>query len=396
MSINFAINDNELVLIYNPDYGVESVRKSLNDYHEIYLKRCFNFSIDDLRESDDENEFVFYLGIVDDEYIKIESRIIETENTIYFSKDIKIESKLFYTENKVSILKQVDAIIDCDLYIGGNWEKHNGISDEMYYELLKRFPKKAEMFHYTQKRIATVLKENFPQLDKYKEIYDKFITKRNKKIENDKENSSTYNDLIELKQFELACKELSDLLNESEGISEDMWQKKIFAILKLLYPKYIYCDRELTFKGTDGYDKRPDFILVDSNGIIDLLEIKKPEIPILTKQSSYRNNYVPRRDFSGAIQQIEKYIYCLNNLNSNDVFFEKLDKKLPNNLKSKVFNPQGILLIGRSNDFNSQQIQDFELIRRQYKNITDVITYDELLFRLNNIRLSLKEKIENN
>lgn len=78
------------------------------------------------------------------------------------------------------------------------------------------------------------------------------------------------------------------------------------------------------------------------------------------------------------------------------MFFEKLDKKLPNNLNSKVFNPQGILLIGRSNDFNSQQIQDFELIRRQYKNITDVITYDELLFRLNNIRLSLKEKIENN
>jgi len=34
-----------------------------------------------------------------------------------------------------------------------------------------------------------------------------------------------------------------------------------------------------------------------------------------------------------------------------------------------VVNHQGILLLGRSNNFNEQQKRDFELIKRQYKNI---------------------------
>ena len=79
-----------------------------------------------------------------------------------------------------------------------------------------------------------------------------------------------------------------------------------------LYPKYIAGVREVVIKGVDRHEKRPDFLLVDANGYIDILEIKKPNVQILTKQSSYRNNYVPVRELAGAIQQIEKYIYCLN------------------------------------------------------------------------------------
>lgn len=99
------------------------------------------------------------------------------------------------------------------------------------------------------------------------------------------------------------------MLDEVEYISETVWQQKIGNILQLLYPQYILCIRELGFKGVDGYDKRPDFILVDANGFIDVMEIKKPTTNILTKQAAYRNNYVPAREFAGAIQQIEKYIF---------------------------------------------------------------------------------------
>ena len=37
------------------------------------------------------------------------------------------------------------------------------------------------------------------------------------------------------------------------------------------------------------------------------------------------------------------------------------------NVLPLVVNPQGILLIGRSKDFNEQQTRDFEIIKRQYK-----------------------------
>lgn len=65
-----------------------------------------------------------------------------------------------------------------------------------------------------------------------------------------------------------------------------------WTILSLLTEvAYILNIRELSFSGVDGYDKRPDFILVDVNGFIDIMEIKKPTVNILTKQASYRNNY---------------------------------------------------------------------------------------------------------
>ena len=120
---------------------------------------------------------------------------------------------------------------------------------------------------------------------------------------------------IELEQFSIALHQLEKMLSEAQGFDERVWQDKIHQILQLLYPKYIFSTREIDFKGIDGYDKRPDFLLVDHGGFVDVLEIKKPDAQILTKQASYRNNYVPVREFAGAIQQIEKYIFPYRILN---------------------------------------------------------------------------------
>lgn len=66
---------------------------------------------------------------------------------------------------------------------------------------------------------------------------------------------------------------------------------------------------------------------------------------------------------------------------------------MPNGLKVKALNPNGMVIMGRSNDFNEQQKQDFELIKRQYKNITEIMTYDDLLFRLKTIVSALEKRI---
>ena len=165
--------------------------------------------------------------------------------------------------------------------------------------------------------------------------------------------------------------------------------------MRLIYPKYIAGIREIIIKGIDQHDKRPDFLLIDANGYIDIIEIKKPSVQLLTKQSSYRNNYVPVRELSGAIQQIEKYIYCLNawKKDGEHDIQKQLTGKIPDLVIPKVVNPQGILLLGRSKDFNSQQNMDFELIRRQYKHIAEIITYDDLLQRIDNIIAALDQEL---
>ena len=63
---------------------------------------------------------------------------------------------------------------------------------------------------------------------------------------------------------------------------------------------------------------------------------------------------------------------------------------LPSNFRLKVVNPQGILLLGRSNNLTDEQLFDFEIIKRQHKNIVDIMTYDDLLKRFRNILNQIK------
>ena len=41
--------------------------------------------------------------------------------------------------------------------------------------------------------------------------------------------------------------------------------------------------------------------------------------------------------------------------------------------------------MGRSNLLNKHQKEDFEVIRRKYKNVIDIMSYDDLIHRLENI-----------
>lgn len=54
-------------------------------------------------------------------------------------------------------------------------------------------------------------------------------------------------------------------------------------------------------------------------------------------------------------------------------------------------NKQGaIVIMGRDNNLTQAQRQDFEVVKRKYKNIIDIITYDDLLRRLDFIGQQLE------
>ena len=372
--------------------GTGELADRLSSGEEIWIKHTFVVNKSLLRDSDEsdfEDTLRFCIGSVDDFYTLLNPKVINTDHKFFFSNDIKLKPSLFVAYRNISILRKIDALVERDIYVGGSLDTKDGMPFEAYQSLIESFPKTAELDKYANSRIATCIKEYFPECDKYDQIYERFLAK-----EKHTHSILSKKDEIELAQFSAALEELKQLLNNSAGISEADWQIRIHNILQLLYPRYILCTREITFSGIDGYDKRPDYVLVDANGYVDILELKKPDVQILTKQSSYRNNYVPVRELSGAIQQIEKYIFCMTSSEkSQREVINKLSALLPDAITPEIVNPQGILIAGRSKGFNPQQKRDFELIKRQYKHVADIMTYDDLVARFENIVTSLKKRI---
>lgn len=394
-SISFEYSENKLILCYTPVMGLDDITKRLDTEDGISIKHTFwvtkDLLCEDVEEDDDWEETLrFYIGAVGEAYTQLDSEVFSTDHSFYFGNEINLKPQMFTAYRNVSILRKIDEVIERDFYIGGDWENHNGISKETFDELLEKFPKTAELDKYAHKRIASIIKDYFPECDKYEAIYEKFIESKNSSYASSVPSISKYNAQIELEQFTVAYQGLMDMLNRYEAIDEKQWQEKIHNILQLLYPKYICCAREIKFYGGKK-DKQPDFLLVDANGFVDILEIKKADVRMLTQ---YRSNYVATREISGAIQQIEKYIFCLN---SSDKAKEDVSKKLteflPEGVEVKIVNPQGILLAGRSNEFTDEQKKDFELIKRQYKHVADIMTYDDLAQRLRNIIASLEKRI---
>lgn len=393
--IAFEIYENKLLALYEPEWPadryIESLRERIKTDKGVIIKKIFWVSKEfDKYTSNYYNErlFVFEIGRLSGDYFKLNKNVFGIEHNIYFSKDIRFDIKLFMAYRNISIISKIDDVITDDVYIisktiDTNQKFHNVIPLEVYKLLVKSFPNTTELNKYAEARISNILLNYCDGLGNKNEEYENYLNKRDIKPISRK----IINFRLQLELFEQARKRLEDMLKNYKGYSEYEWQERILEIILILYPKYICAKREVKL-GTDGrHSKIPDFLLVDTYGFVDVLEIKKPkDIKVMTP-TQYRNNYVPDREFSGAITQLEKYIYCLNAGGKllEDKITSTLSSELPPKIKIRINNSKGILLMGRSTEMNQEQIFDFEIIKRQYNNVVDVMTYDDLIERLKNI-----------
>ena len=55
---------------------------------------------------------------------------------------------------------------------------------------------------------------------------------------------------------------------------------------------------------------------------------------------------------------------------------------LPVGFRIRIVNPSGIVIMGRSNTLSDVQRREFEVLRRDSKGVVDIVTYDDLLARV--------------
>jgi len=194
---------------------------------------------------------------------------------------------------------------------------------------------------------------------------------------------------FESDKYSELIKRIEAMLANLDGFNERQWQEEILRIILFLFPKYIATLREAPVRDTlAGKDRAIDFLLIDASGYIDGVEIKKPSAECMVTKNTYRENHVPMRELNGTVMQLEKYLFHLNRWGQQGekALNKRFASQLPPGISLQIVNPSGMIIMGRDQDWTQDQRTDFEVIRRKYRHVLEILTYDDLLRRLKFIR----------
>lgn len=399
--IKIIADNSGLFLKYTPDVrGINWVTNFLDNDEEVHIKRTFHVSkehvssIETNELSDEwtgEESIRFKIGTLEGDYYVIDKDILAISYVLKIHKNQNITHKYFVANPNISVFRRIEKLEPEVFIIGGPLE--GALPVEIFNELINKFPTLGELTKYALARISSVIRDYVEtKKDAVQDLTAYIDKKLTKKPEDIVSNYLNY----EITKFNYLIVKLKAMLLTEDQYPESAWQDEILQIIRLMYPKYIHAFKEVPLR--DSYKdttRKVDIVLVDASGYIDIIEIKKPFESCIMSKSRYRDNHIPLRDLSGTVMQIEKYILHFNKwgLTGEEALMKKYQDKLPPNFKVKITNPHGIIIMGRSNNLTAEQLVDFEILKRKYKNLVDIITYDDLIARLEFI-LSQFEKVE--
>jgi hypothetical protein len=383
--IEIAKKDKFLLLKYYSDYQpTDWIDSNLESDDVFKIKGVFKVSkailFEKVIEDFEGPEYYFIIGTLKNDYYHIDKLVFDLNNDFFFFKDLDFYEEYFVAKEKVSLLRIIDSNINESVFIGGNNETFLPV--EEFKKLIKHFPTTHELRLYREAKVTSIINNYFDSVKDKESSYKIYINSKSLKIESNLK--ATFKD-VEIFKYNTLLDKLKIMLANEVKYSEDQWQSEILQLILFLYPKYIKAFKEVKFK--DIYSntiRRLDFGLIDFMGNLDIIEIKIPFEKCLVSKSKYRDNHIPSRDLSGAIMQIEKYIFYLNKTGKNGEIElnKKYQSELPDGLEIKIVNPNAIIIMGRDNQLDKAQLNDFEIIKRKYKNVIDIFTYDELIRRM--------------
>ena len=399
MSLRINLQNKRVYLEYYPQNGIRWISETFDKDEDLIVKNTFNLSKKDMIPTDDipdGDSMEFLIGKLENDYYKIYKRVLATDNDILFHKSINIRIKHFIVNSNISILLKFERLANQQIIIGG--DKENAIAENIFNDIINSFPSRTEQNHYLNSRVTNVLSQYLDGVKDSGKAFEKYLEKRNK-IGNLNTLSSIKN--YEYEKYLFILKTLKKMLANSENVSEKDWQNQSVEIILIIYPKYIKCFSEVPIKDYYTNPNKPtnrsiDLMLIDANGTVDVIEIKKPFTNCVVTKRTYRDNYTPMKELSGTVMQVEKYLFHLNKWGAQgeQVLNQRYQSMMTSDTKIKITNPKGIIILGRNDNLCNEQLFDFEIIKRKYSNVLDIITYDDLINRLENILQKFKNDKE--
>jgi hypothetical protein len=430
--LKFVSIGDEVRLRYRPDFDQGWVEGQLRDHGSVTISRVFTFERADLvdaagddetgergeqtgdfedldfEDSFDADWFDFRFARRRDGYLHIDGRVFDIHNKVLIVDDgLKLERKLFVAERNISVMARIADLLppEQDIVIGG--DRDQSVPVQTFLDLIKRFPGTTELNRYAASRISTVLGDHFAQMADARSRYETYMDKARSSLRSPALEQPELLQL-ELQKYVLIHDTIQDWLSSGEERSEKDWQKMLISFLLLIFPKYVAVLENVRvvdyYGGTGGKptDRFIDLAMVDASGNLDVIEVKKPFNDALVGKRPYRDNSVPARELSGSIMQAEKYLFHLSKwgVEGEKKLSAKYKDELPPGMTIRVTNPKAMIIIGRDRRIDGSaalapdQMFDLEVIKRKYANMMDIMTYDDLLRRLQNIIISLRKRVE--
>jgi hypothetical protein len=337
-------------------------------------------SEDDEWESDEPETASFQVAALDGDYFVFDREILGIDCDLLIHKDVQLTYKSFTAEKKVSIFKIIAALKPGRIVIGGDMP--DSIPEQDFDSLVRNFPREYELKRYVLARVSSVVRDFVDTKVDAEDLFRRYVNKRLKKKTKDIVGLFRQN---EIRKYKFLHEKLTAMLKAESGYSEAAWQAEILQIILLLNPKYIKALKGAPVRDTyRNVNRQIDILLVDASGNVDIVEIKQPFDKCILTNNQYRDNFIPLRELSGTVMQVEKYVFYLNKWGRDGEtrLTEKYKSELPNDFTIKITNPGGLIIMGRDKNLRHDQKQDFEVVKRKYKNVIDIITYDDLLRRL--------------
>lgn len=390
-AVQFFRQDDDLLLRYEPRSDTEWVHERFRRGESLLIKKTFRFTQDNLVEenegaTEDEWSFdkrdtaSFRVARLEGEYFRFDKDVLGIDVDLLIHQDIELTYKHFTAEQKISIFSVIAKLKPGRIIIGG--KEPDSIPEVSFENLIRNFPSGFELHRYALARVSSVVREYTETEVDSESLFTKYVEKRlSKKTKNFRAEFKN----SELQKYRFLHSKLTLMLEAEDSYPESTWQAEILQIILLLNPKYIKAVREAPVR--DEYKnttRRIDILLIDAAGHINIVEIKKPLDQSIITDALYRDNHIPLRELSGTVMQIEKYLFHLNKWGKQgeDHLTELYKSNLPPDFRVRITNPSGIIIMGRDNNLSEAQRLDFEIVKRKYKNIIDVVTYDELLRQL--------------
>jgi hypothetical protein len=169
-----------------------------------------------------------------------------------------------------------------------------------------------------------------------------------------------------------AVREFQKML--AEDLREGPWQKWFQANSWVLGSQFV---RVVDERHIDT-QHISDFLMEAYDGFLDVVEIKRPQGGLAFWSPTLdHGNYVPSTDLTKAVTQASRYIFEVEREANSVKFLQRVGGV-------KTVKPRCVLVFGRSNDWNAQQMESYRILNASFHNLT-VLTYDHVLTRARRI-----------